>query len=140
LAFGASSSVYGTTVIGGATGNGTIFKLTPNTNGHWKKTILYSFKNGADGNRPAAAVVVDKAGNLYGTTASGGDARCDCGVIYKLARTAQGKWTYTVLHRFTGLDGAEPNANLIFDSKGNLYGTTAFGAPPGEGVVFEITP
>jgi len=140
LVLDGSGSLYGTTGGGGATGNGTVFKLTRGANGHWKETILYSFKNGSSGNGPSAGVVVDKAGNLYGTTMYGGGVQCYCGVVYELSPRAGGKWKYTVLHTFIGSDGAAPEANLILDSKGNLYGTTPIGAPPGEGVVFEITP
>ena len=140
LAFGVSGSLYGTTEIGGATGNGTVFKLTRSANGHWKDTILYSFKHGPSGSGPSGGVIVDKAGNVYGTTMYGGDARCDCGVVYKLSPCVHGRWKYTVLHAFIGSDGAAPEANLILDSKGNLYGTTPIGAAPGVGVVFEITP
>jgi uncharacterized repeat protein (TIGR03803 family) len=140
LAFDGSGSLYGTTEGGGSTGNGTVFKLTRGANGQWKETTLYNFKNGSSGNGPSGGVVVDKAGNAYGTTMYGGDAQCDCGVVYKLSPRAGGRWKYTVLHAFTGHDGAAPEANLILDSKGNLYGTTPIGAPPGEGVVFEITP
>lgn len=83
---------------------------------------------------------MDSAGNLYGTTIAGGDASCDCGVVFKLSPGANDTWTYTVLHRFTGDDGAEPDANLTLDGKGNIYGTTATGGAGGAGVVFEITP
>jgi len=61
-------------------------------------------------------------------------------VVYKPAPGSNGKWTYTVLHRFTGFDGAQPDANLILDSKGNLYGTTPIGGAGGAGVAFELTP
>ena len=84
-------------------------------------------------------MVLDEVGNLYGTTVYGGSG-CDCGVVYKLAPGKKGKWTYTVLHTFVGSDGAQPDANLILDDKGNLYGTTATGGPGGYGVVFELTP
>ena len=81
---------------------------------------------------------MDKAGNLYGTTVAGGES--DCGVIFRLAPSANGTWTYTVLHSFTGYDGAQPDANLVLDGKGNLYGTTAAGGSGGYGVAFELTP
>jgi uncharacterized repeat protein (TIGR03803 family) len=81
---------------------------------------------------------MDRYGNLYGTTIYGGAG--GSGVIYKLSPRANGKWTYTLLHTFTGADGAQPDANLILDDKGNLYGTTATGGTYGGGVVFEITP
>jgi uncharacterized repeat protein (TIGR03803 family) len=83
---------------------------------------------------------MDKAGNLYGTTIAGGTTSCGCGVVYKLAPKVGGKWKYTVLHRFTGYDGAQPDANLILDDKGNLYGTTATGGAGGAGVAFEVAP
>jgi uncharacterized repeat protein (TIGR03803 family) len=135
-----SGNVYGTTDIGGPAGYGTVFKLTPTANGRWKETILHGFTQGVDGDHVSAGVVMDKAGNLYGTTIAGGDPNCDCGVVYKLAPGSNGKWAYTVLHRFTGYDGAEPDANLILDGKGNLYGTTPIGGAHGGGVVFEVTP
>jgi uncharacterized repeat protein (TIGR03803 family) len=134
-----SGSLYGTTDVGGPAGYGTVFKLTPQANGRWKETILHSFTQGTNGDHVSAGVVFDRAGNLYGTTIGGG-TQCDCGVVYKLAPQANGKWNYTVLHRFTGADGAQPDANLIVDDKGNLYGTTPTGGAGGAGVAFEITP
>jgi uncharacterized repeat protein (TIGR03803 family) len=143
LALDEAGNLYGTTFAGGkntcSTGCGTVFKLTPESNGPWKETILYSFRNGTTGNGPGAGVVVDKVGNLYGTTVYGG-GQCGCGVVYKLEPGIHGKWTYTVLHTFTYSDGAQPDANLILDSKGNLYGTTPIGGSGGLGVVFEVTP
>jgi uncharacterized repeat protein (TIGR03803 family) len=133
-----TGSLYGTTAGGGCCG-GVVFKLTPQSDGRWKETILYQFQGGANGFEPGAGVVMDKAGNLYGTTIAGGSG-CGCGVVYELSPGAKGKWTYTVLHTFTGNDGAQPDANLILDEKGNLYGTTATGGAYGGGVVFEITP
>ncbi len=116
---------------------GTIFKLTKAANGVWKEAILYNFKRGPSGYFPAAGVVIGKAGVLYGTAIDGGYG--GCGVVYKLAPDKGGKWKYTVLHTFTGEDGCQPDANLILDSKGNLYGTTATGGGA-SGVVFELTP
>jgi uncharacterized repeat protein (TIGR03803 family) len=83
---------------------------------------------------------MDKSGNLYGTTIAGGTSSCGCGVVYKLTPGSNGKWKYTVLHRFTGYDGAQPDAYPILDSKGNLYGTTITGGAGGAGVAFELTP
>ena len=144
LARDGAGNLFGTTRAGGRNicfgGCGTVFKLTPESNGHWKETVLYSFRNGATGNGPGAGVVVDKAGNLYGATIYGGTAQCGCGVVYKLARGAKGTWHYSVLHAFLGSDGAQPDANLILDHKGNLYGTTPAGGSGGLGVVFEVTP
>jgi len=139
LLMDSAGRIYGTTEVGGTFGWGTLFRLTRVADGSWKETILRNFKNDASGSFPASGVVMDKAGNLYGTTTSGG-TQCGCGVVYKLAPGPKGKWTYTLLHTFTGADGAQPDANLILDDKGNLYGTTATGGTYGGGVVFEITP
>jgi uncharacterized repeat protein (TIGR03803 family) len=86
--------------------------------------------------------VFDGDGNLYGTAATGGNNACanGCGVVFKLTHGSGGKWTYSVVHRFNGNDGAYPAAALILDKKGNLYGTTTLGGAGGYGVVFEITP
>jgi len=138
LVMDAKGSLYGTTAGGGCCG-GVVFKLAPRSDGKWKETILYQFQGGAMGFEAGAGVVMDKAGNLYGTTINGGSG-CACGVVYKLAPGPKGKWTYTLLHTFSGSDGAQPDANLILDDKGNLYGTTATGGAYGGGVVFEITP
>jgi uncharacterized repeat protein (TIGR03803 family) len=138
-------NLYGTTGGGGTGcapyGCGVVFKL--DTAGQY--TVLYSFKGGADGGEPFAGVIRDSAGNLYGTTSEGGDlSACDgfgCGVVYKLDTSGQ----YAVLYAFTGgADGSLPEASVIRDSAGNLYGTTSAGGDTacyqGCGVVFEVTP
>jgi uncharacterized repeat protein (TIGR03803 family) len=84
--------------------------------------------------------MLDKRGNIYGTTSGGGYPTCSCGVVFRLTPDRGGKWTYEILHRFTGKDGWVPQAGVIIDDKGNLYGTTTEGGPGGYGVVFEITP
>jgi uncharacterized repeat protein (TIGR03803 family) len=128
----------------GFNGGGAIYRLKPyGHHGNWWATILYSLTGGEDGDFPTGSLVMDGAGNLYGTAGYGGDLSCDapygCGVVYELAK-AGGKWKYTVLHRFTGSDGAIPDAQLVFDSKGNLYGVTEAGGASGNGVAFELTP
>jgi uncharacterized repeat protein (TIGR03803 family) len=144
LLLDSSGNLYGATGGGGSHvcglgGCGTVFKLTPGADG-WKETILYNFKGGADGGAGLGPLVFDKAGNLYGTTAFGGDAQCICGVVFKLTPSSNGKWKYSRLHAFVASDGYEPAAGLIIDSKGNLYGTTVVGGKYGGGVVYEITP
>jgi len=134
-----SGSLYGTTESGGCCG-GVVYKLTPRSGGRWKETILYDFKMGASGWLPGAGVVMDKSGNLYGTTDGGGNSS-GCGVIYKLAPQPKGKWKYTVLYTFSGgNDGCIPAGNLVLDKKGNLYGGTVLGGTTGNGVIFELTP
>jgi uncharacterized repeat protein (TIGR03803 family) len=135
-----AGNLYGATQGGGTSFAGTVFKL--NTTG--KKTVLYSFLGGADGVYPAAGVIADAAGNLYGTTQYGGGLNCfgdGCGTVFKLEKTGK----ETVLYSFTGgADGASPVAGLVRDSAGNLYGTAYFGGDPlcsgGCGVVFKIAP
>jgi uncharacterized repeat protein (TIGR03803 family) len=134
-------NVYGTTSQGGSKGNGTVFQLIRGADGRWKETILYDFPDAFNnGGGADAGVIFDRAGNLYGTTPGGGDPNCQCGVVFKMTPGSNGKWTYTVLHRFTGTDGFDPEAGLTLDSRGNIYGTTVAGGAGGAGVVFEITP
>jgi uncharacterized repeat protein (TIGR03803 family) len=133
-----TDTIYGA-ADGGAHAQGVVYRLSRGANGHWKAAVQYSFTGGADGGGPGD-LVMDKSGNLYGATVNGGDPNCGCGVVFKLAPGSKGNWKYTVLHRFTGYDGAQPYAALTLDSKGNLYGTTATGGSGGAGVAFEITP
>jgi uncharacterized repeat protein (TIGR03803 family) len=134
-------NVYGTTLYAGKTA-GTVFELSPQQNGSWKETILYNFPNaGRNGGAPVGGVTFDNLGNLYGTASAGGDPTCSCGVVFKMTPQANGKWSYTVLHRFKGPDGIGPGYNLVFDKTyKHLYGTTVAGGSGGYGVVFEITP
>ena len=122
-------NLYGTTINGGASNAGVVFKL--DTTGH--QTVLYSFTGGADGGIPYAGVIRDPAGNLYGTTAQAG--ALGWGVVFKLDTTGH----ETVLYTFTGgADGADPLAGVILDSAGNLYGTTYQGGAANAGVVFKL--
>ena len=135
----AAGNLYGTTEGGGASGNGTVFEL--DTTG--KGTVLHSFTGGVDGSAPFAGLVRDRNGNLYGTTEFGGAS--SEGTVFKLDTTGK----ETVLHSFTGgADGAFPQAGLIRDDAGNLYGTAQFGGDltcsspflGGCGTVFKLTP
>jgi uncharacterized repeat protein (TIGR03803 family) len=144
--FDAAGNLYGSAQEGGASSAGMVFKLTPHSNGSWTESVLHRF-TGMDGSNPNS-VILDVAGNLYGTTVLGGNlSQCGgagCGLIFQLTPSAGGRWTETVIHRFTsGRDGWFPYAGLIFDTAGNLYGTTgtaACGGDPGCGVVFKLTP
>jgi len=103
--------------------------------------VLHSFTGGANGTNPAAGLVRDTAGNLYGNTFGGGDLACGggsgCGVVFKLDTTGK----ETVLHKFTGgKDGANPAGRLVRDSASSLYGTTQSGGAFHNGVVFKLTP
>jgi uncharacterized repeat protein (TIGR03803 family) len=142
-----SGNLYGTTPYsdGGESYAGTVFKVSPSKDGTWSETVLYTFCSKpkcADGETPYANLVLDAAGNLYGTTTTGG-ANND-GTVFKLVPTEDGSWSESVLYSFCSLagcsDGASPFDGLIFDGAGNLYGTAqGWGAFDG-GVVFELTP
>ncbi len=141
LIFDAAGNLYGTTYAGGTGGEGgTVFELTPNQYGGWTEQVLHSFTdNGADGYYPAAGVIFDAAGNLYGTTSYGGYYYN--GTAFELTPARGGGWTEQVLHSFcNGTDGCYPEAGLIFDRIGNLYGTTSYGGTSGKGTAFEMTP
>ena len=126
-----AGNLYGTTSQGGTAGWGVVYKL--DTTG--QETVMHSFTNGADGGDPYAGVILDSAGNLFGTAASGGTA--NKGVVYKLDTAGQ----ETVLYSFTGgADGRYPTAGVILDSAGNLYGTTYFGGTGSHGVVYKLDP
>jgi uncharacterized repeat protein (TIGR03803 family) len=126
-----AGNLYGTTSQGGVSNNGVVFKLAPNG----IETVLHSFAGGpSDGADARAGLIVDGAGNLYGTTLRGGAS--DNGVVFKLAPDG----TETVLYSFAGVDGSGPLAGLIADRAGNLYGTTSGGGASGRGVVFKLAP
>jgi len=138
LIFDQSGNLYGTTSQGGSASSGSVFKLTPNGDGTWTQSVLYSFQGGTDGAHPAARLIFDQSGNLYGTTAFGGST--NQGTVFELTPSG-GSWTETVLHTFGNSgDGAQPFAGLVFDSVGNLYGTTEKGGAHGGGAVFKLTP
>ena len=151
LIFDPAGNLYGTTTLGGNLFYGTVFELSPASGGRWTEKVLHSFDTGSGGYQPQAGVILDAAGNLYGTTTYGGIGTCTnlCGTVFELSPTASGGWTKKTLHHFTnnGKDGYAPGAGLTFDHAGNLYGTTEDGGngtssacSPGCGTVFELTP
>jgi len=198
LVVDASGNLYGTTQSGGANDLGTVFELTPADGGKWTETVAYSFGQVKRSGNPSAGLVIDGAGNLYGTTYLGGDTNylqifeltpaaggtwtetallsspypnldgwvmnpliidaagnlygttfytttkgCACagGTAFELSPQGGGRWIWTVLHNFgSGEDGVGPTAGLVFDGSGNLYGVTASGGTQGDGAVFELKP
>ncbi len=157
LIMDSAENLYGTTPEGGASasGGGTVFELTPNSaKTAWAHKVLYSFcgqSDCRDGEDPYAGLILDKSGNLYGTTEGGGAN--GSGTVFKLTPNANElapnanntAWTENVLYSFCGqrdcTDGGSPYAGLIMDKSGNLYGTTYFGGGAADsGVVFELTP
>jgi uncharacterized repeat protein (TIGR03803 family) len=124
LIFDGAGNLYGTTESGGSGcggwGCGVVFRLTPRANGKWTEKVLYAFVGGTDGANPYAGVVLDLAGNLYGTTESGGAYAV--GTVFQLIPSKNGKWTESVLYSFCSAsgctDGNGPIAGLILDAAG----------------------
>ncbi len=150
---GPNGVLFGVTSSGGsASGNayGTVYALVPPAAGKtgWTEQVLHAFTGVAtgDGSFPAAGLIADAQGALYGTAGSGGIASGDDsygnGIVFKLTPPAkgQGAWQETILYSFTGPDGSTPQGTLLSDPTGALYGTTYTGGPAGEGTVFKLTP
>ena len=143
-----AGNLYGTTYSGGSLGyKGTVFQLVPPSTlgASWTENVLYDFPNFSAGENPWAGLTADAAGNLYGTTWLGGPTSPD-GVVFELSPPVNpgSRWTFTVLYNFTGgADGGQPQAGVVFDHQGNLYGTTEVGGgnvcQGGCGVVFKLT-
>ncbi len=137
LVMDAAGNLYGTTTAGGASNAGTVFEVTA----QGEESVLYSFTGDPDGAVPESDLVMDSAGNLYGTTTAGGSS--GNGTVFELSvpKTKGGNWTETVLYSFgQGTDGAIPVAGVTFDTKGKLYGTTSAGGLYGYGTVFRLGP
>ncbi len=148
-----NGNVYGTTYGGGnlnpdlcpSLGCGTLFELSPNSDGTWSEAVLYDFCSQAgcyDGSLPKAGLVADASGNLYGTALEGGFS--GGGAVFELSPPSGsgGAWTETVLWSFNTIDGCDPFDKLIFDNAGNLYGTTrdCGAGQNANGTVFELSP
>ncbi len=163
VVFDKAGHIYGVSTHGGTHGLGTVFQLTQSGGGRWALNVIYNFSGyPSDGAYPGAGLTIDAAGNLYATTQRGGtSAGCldheqnpqGCGTAFELSYTAGMGWTEKILHSFQGTrgnDGATPQASLIWDGAGNLYGTTLQGGVRGPcevlysgsgcGTVFELTP
>jgi uncharacterized repeat protein (TIGR03803 family) len=137
LVMDGAGNLYGVTVLGGKNNTGTVFTISP----LGREKVLYSFgKKKDDGASPNAALIMDSAGNFYGTTVGGGLNGCSlgCGTVFKVSPTGR----ETVLYRFgkTNNDGIWPDASLIMDSDGNLYGSTSKGGANDKGTIFKLSP
>lgn len=153
LIFDAAGNLYGVAAGGGlgtgtrctnrVGGCGTVFELSPSASG-WTETVLLDFTHNVNGADPRGGLVMDAAGNLYGTTtAGGGNSGVDYGTVFELSPMAGGGWMETILHIFKNnghKDGLVPNGSPVFDSAGDLYGTTVEGGSTGLGTVFELSP
>ncbi len=118
------------------------FELSPNGSGGWNPTVIYTFKTkDKQSPNPEGTLVFDSNGNLYGTTAGvdccGGGSYTD-GYVYELSPTEEGPWTFTKIVTFEGETGANPQGGVVLDAAGNIYGATANGGGPNDGVVFGL--
>ena len=149
LTLDASGNLFGATAYGGTfngnceLGCGTVYELSL-VSGVWKQTTLYSFTGNADGATPLGGVTLDSSGNVYGVAALGGNLDAcpgGCGTVYELTPSGS-TWNETVLLTFNYTNGEQPHGRLIFDSAGNLYGTTEFDNQGncGCGVVYKLSP
>ena len=152
--FDTSGNLYGTTISGGPSDDGTVFQLKPNSDGSWTESVLYSFcslPKCGDGATPYGGVIADAAGNLYVAASLGGDLMCNgppygCGAVIRLKPNSDGSWTESLLYSFKGgADGSFPSSGLIFDEAGSLYGVTPEGGgkrtcQDGCGTVFKLKP
>jgi len=137
VVFDGNGNLYGTTAYGGANSMGTVFELSPGSNGVWTEKILYSFAGGTSGQNPFGGIVFDRAGNIYGI-ASGGANRN--GVAYELVPGSNGSWTEKVLRSFTGKNDGSAlffGSTVVLDAAGNVYGVASDG-PHDYGIVFEL--
>jgi uncharacterized repeat protein (TIGR03803 family) len=144
----ASGALYGMTSAGGADNLGVVFRLTPESGGAWKESIIHIFKGGRDGATPMGGLLLGAGGTLFGVTELGGDPSCPyaangCGTVFEMIPPVPPSkaWTEKVLHRFAGGDdGKQPLGNLIADKNGVLYGTTETGGNDYYGTVYTLTP
>jgi uncharacterized repeat protein (TIGR03803 family) len=149
LIFDQQGNLYGTTLMGGSAGLGTVFELMPTADGGWSESVLYTFQSIDDGFYPYSGVSFDLAGNLYGVTVSGGENN-GRGIVFELTRSPGGGWSKQAIHTFTGPDGDTPYnvGRPYIDSNGNIFGTALVGGSGrncnnpqyGCGVVWEISP
>ncbi len=129
-----AGNLYGTTVGGGSNNGSTVFEFSP-SNGSFTFSVLYTLPS--NDTYSESRLVMDPAGNLYGTTVEGG--MYGYGTVFKLS-PGSGGWTFTDLHDFDFHDGFGPAGDLVLDAGGNLYGTAYEGGTNNEGVIWEITP
>ena len=144
--FDPQGNIYGTTDAGeyaggscSPSGCGVVYKLT-NSDNSWTESVLYSFTGGSDGYAAFTGVILDTAGNLYGTTTFGGDRDALRTVAEPFSSYRSGSgWTKNLLHAFQENDGIWPQGALIFDASGNLYGTREARGQNGGGTAFMLS-
>jgi uncharacterized repeat protein (TIGR03803 family) len=142
LTLDATGNLYGVAGFG-SSGYGVVYELSPTSTAPWTQSLLHTFTGAPDGAYPAAGLAFDPAGNLYGTTYSGGNGGgIGSGIVFQLSPSG-GSWSETILYNFDLVpNGASPLDGVTLDASGNLYGTTSGGGPSKHeyGVVFEVSP
>ena len=136
VVFDSAGNLYGTTALGGTEGYGTVYQLSPSSDGTWTERDIVDFPSSCSpACKPESGIIMDSAGNIFGTTPY------SAGIAYEVSPNGDGTWTLTDLHNFgSGTDGADPGYGGLLDVSGKLYGTTRVGGTAGRGTVFEITP
>ena len=137
LTFDQAGNIYGTTFFGGVNAQGVVYELAP-SGGGWTESAIHTFSGSSDGENPYSSVVFDQAGNLYGTTFSGGAH--GYGTVFQLTRSGSG-WAENTLYAFqNSTDGGSPFGGVVFDNAGNLYAATSSGGSGSGGTVYELMP
>ncbi len=137
LVFDRAGNLYGTTPYCGADGKGVVYELS-RSGGSWTETILWNFTGGNDGGEPQGSLLIDGAGNLYGTASRNGAN--NEGLVYELSSSGSG-WNLSPVYVFNGTtNGYQPWAGLAMDAQGNLYGSTSLGGANNGGTAFELSP
>jgi uncharacterized repeat protein (TIGR03803 family) len=131
-----AGNLYGTTCTSESRAS-LVYELSPTSNGGWVYQVIHVF-TGGEGNLPLGGLLLDTAGNLYGTTYQG-RRNVGCGVVYELMPSSGGRWKAKTLHIFTGRDGCNSESGLAMDAQGNLYGGTRNGGTYNDGVVYSLT-
>jgi uncharacterized repeat protein (TIGR03803 family) len=138
LTFDSAGNLYGTTALDSTGFDGEAFELSPQPDGSWKETVLYSFPAPNGVGYPVGGPVFDAKGNIYGAAYYG--ANGEFGAVYELSPQPKGPWTLTVVYNFTSATSGGPYSKLTFDKSGNLYGTAYQAGPLFLGEVFRLTP
>jgi uncharacterized repeat protein (TIGR03803 family) len=136
VVFDRAGNLFGTTTVGSLLGFGTVYELSP-SGSKWIEKTLYTFHDVTDGSFPEAGLIMDRLGNLYGATPSGGSGLS--GTIFELTPGSDGSWAFHLLYSLAGELGGGPIRKLAMDSAGNLYGTTTGDGVHFDGSVFKLT-
>ena len=137
VSFDVHGNLYGMTPTGGTNGLGTIYQLRPSATGNWTLNVIHTFTGTPDGSGGSAGRLIFRSGQLYGVATTGGAN--GAGTAFRLSRTPVGEWNIQILYAFKGQpDASFPYGGLLFDTAGNLYGTSYYGGTNGLGAVYKL--